>query len=174
MNEKSEAFIDFTQNTCMEAVFDEGKLIDSETLEILPIKNGTRVVVLVPMHALDNNFQKKLSELERKKMLDNSVVLHFSFLDDSGSRREFLVTLLEDLYISRKGRGLGKLDDCKCSVREENSKNELFKVDSLNQAYFQASMKFRQKNKSHTCNVFRTFRFNKQVLGRIREQALNT
>ena len=39
-----------------------------------------------------------------------------------------------------------------------------FEFDSLNQAFFQMSLKYRPNNKSHVCNVYNTFKTNENLM----------
>ena len=45
-----------------------------------------------------------------------------------------------------------------------NTEKNDIDFDSLNQAFFQMSLKYRPKNKSHACNVYNTFKTDENLL----------
>ena len=73
----------------------------------------------------------------------------------------FWIRLLEDLVFEKKGNKPARALNLPCEVFERAGGHALpfepFVVESLNQAYFQASVRHRPEARSHAANIYRKF-----------------
>lgn len=146
--------------------YQEGTFIDIETGEEVALQEGTLVAITLSAVNLKRQSDlKRASKVQKRLILRAGEVLHFYLKDERGSEEKYIVRLDEDLSMVKKGLKPALVKDCTCEVIGKESSTGRFevfkepiKVLSLNQAYFQSSLRFRPQIRSHTCNVYRTFR----------------
>ncbi|TSC77423.1 MAG: hypothetical protein G01um101429_1055 [Parcubacteria group bacterium Gr01-1014_29] len=158
MSNKNLYFDDNAETAHIDAVVKGRKFFDEKTGDELNLKEGARVKITVSVYSLEEKEIKSHREIKRNKILDKGEILHFKFYVPGEEHRlyEFKVTLLNDLYLVQKGNKFSNLELCRCLVEADRTR-EKFEADSLNQAFMIASIKYKPNNKSHTCNVFKTF-----------------
>ena len=151
-------YYDIEQKAYIEAVFDDGRFVDSATKRPIILKEGTRVRIATSIHGVrDKEEEKSHKEIKRELLLRKGAEVDFSFYY-SGKSYEFKVILLDDLFLLKKGNQHSKSSLCKCVVYKPNEKYiKDFEADSLNQAFIKASVKYRPSSRSHACNIFKTF-----------------
>ena len=165
---KNPWYDDINEIAYMNAIFKFGNFVDAETHERIILKENTTVRISIPLYGIQEGQKKKHNEVKRYLLLKKHTNLNFHFYYDNKSF-EFLVILLDDLYLSKKGNQFSRLEPCKCVVNNPNRKYASdFETDSLNQAFTKASIEYRPNNKSHTCNVFKTFRYKDEELENLR------
>lgn len=161
-------YYDIREKIYIDAIFKDGRFVDPETNQPIVLKDNTRVRIAVPAYGVQNKEEKKHKEVKRELFLQKGSDVNFHFYHD-GKSHEFKVILLNDLFLLKKGNQHSKLDPCKCMVYKPNEKDkEDFEANSLNQAFTKTSIKYRPNNKSHTCNVFKTFYYSGKELENIR------
>jgi hypothetical protein len=131
---------------------------------------GILVKMVVSLNHIPDTIYTEINTFKSEsKILDAGSVLTFELpYNNAGSSVHFFieVKLIEELKIIKMGKKLPKLSSCQCVII--NIKNRLNKGESLiipensfsslNQLYTQTSIQLRPTNKSHTCNVFTTFK----------------
>lgn len=134
---------------------------------------GIYVKIVAPLHnILDEKFQDAAKKSERR-IMDSGSILYFQMKYDVNSSNNLFVVevkLLDDLFIDQIGHKPATLKSCRCiilNVWDKFSKMkkvpvEMIEATSLNQLFTQASVKLRPNNRSHSCNVFRTFKINER------------
>ena len=166
MHNKNQYFDDHIETAHIDAIIKGRKLIDAKTGRELYLKEGSRIKVIAPLSSLEEKELKTHEETRRVKILNKGEILRFRFYV-LGEGYEFTVTLLDDLYLFQKGNKFSSFSPCRCLVEADGTR-EKFEADSLNQAFMKASVKYRPNNKSHTCNVFKTFYYNGKQLENLR------
>jgi len=158
-----------TENAHFDVIIEGGKMIDIKTEDEIVLKDGYSIKIIVPLSSLEKNVVKAQLETTKKKLLKSGDALYFRFTSSENGNTifEFNVILQEDLYLSQKGNKHNSFDECRCIV-ELTKTGDRFEASSLNQAFFQASVKYRPANKSHTCNVFKTFFYDGSKLDDLR------
>lgn len=161
-------YYDIHEKIYIDSVFKDGRFVDPETNKPIILRENTRVRIATPAYGVQKEEEKKHKEVKRELFLRKGSEISFRFYYDSRSY-EFKVILLKDLFLSMKGNQHSKLSACKCEIYKPNEKNKKdFEADSLNQAFTKASIKYRSNNKSHTCNVFKTYYYQEKSLEDIR------
>lgn len=153
----------------IEATFIHGRFVDIETGRPITLEENTRVRITTPVGSiLSKEEERKHKEIKKELLLKSGAVLEFHFR--CGDKVcEFKVFLREDLFLTKKGNQHSKLGFSKCVIYKPNKESEKdFEADSFNQAFMKASIKYRPDNRSHTCNVFKTFYYKGQELEKIR------
>ena len=158
MKGNNQYFDENIETAHIDAVIKGRKLLDIKTGNELLLKEGTRLKIIVPMHLLEEKELKPHKEIKREKILNKDEMLEFRFYipNERHEPYEFRVVLLEDLYLFKKGNKFSSFAPCKCVITAKR-KGEKFEANSLNQAFTKSSVKFRPDNKTHICNVFKTF-----------------
>lgn len=162
-------FYDHDEKAYIEAAYRGGRFVDAKTGRQIILQEGARVRIAAPIWSMPSKEEKEQhKEVKRELFLKSGNELEFSFQYD-GATHIFKVVLREDLFLARKGNQHSKLSFCRCVVFKPDSVSQKdFEADSLNQAFMKASIKYRSGNRSHTCNVFKTFYYRGRELESIR------
>jgi hypothetical protein len=160
------------------AFFKDGKLyhFDKKNEEVILKYNpkyfpdGIFVKMVVPLNFLpDTTYTKENLFQKEEKILDIGSILNFEIkYEREGAAKHYRieVKLNKDLKILKSGQKLPKLCPCNCSVSKvvnTYNKSDIVTINnndfnSLNQLFTQVSIQLRPLNRSHTCNVFTTFK----------------
>ena len=94
-----------------------------------------------------------------KKVLDKGTILYFRL---PHTNLTFYIKLLNDLVFIKEGNKPARALDVHCLVIDRVGRGiyepfEPYETNSLNQAYFQTSVRFRQEARSHTGNIYERF-----------------
>ena len=143
-----------------DAVFKNGKFIDSSSNKEITLVDGAKVRIQVLLKDVDSDedFEQHLNH--KSQELEVGRQGHFRI--DS---HRFIVELLEPLILQKKGRRHSKLGRCKCAVVEYSNMeghqvlDKPFERDSLNQLYSAISAKFFPEKTTHVGNVYEIFSF---------------
>lgn len=164
---KSDWFYDIEEKAYINAIFKNGRFIDAETNKLVILEENARVRISTPIWGIKETEEKRHKKKIRDILLKNGTELRFHFYYQHKGY-EFKVNLIQDLYYMKKGNHFSKLEPCKCAIILSGTSEEII-ADSLNQAFVKTSVKYRSKNKTHTCNVFKTFYYEKRKLEDLRE-----
>lgn len=167
------------------AQYRNGKFYYFETEEEVVLKlgknstKGVYVRITAPLHCLPEDKFNAATQRVEKKILEKGSILSFELKYEISANSKYLirVELLEDLCTVQMGHKHVRLLLCKVKVISYedlfNNRNEIMlektEFNSLNQVYTQTSIQLRKNNRSHTCNVFNTFKLaNGRVLDLLR------
>ncbi len=151
-----------------DAVFRDGKFYDAHSGNVINLKDGARVrIQTIRSKVLDEDYERHL-EKRSEKLIHTSEKLQFRI-----GFHDFIVQILEDLYLTKEGNRFSKLAACHCAVVEVHSSHDgfnfsPFEAETLNQAYTQASIRYFPEKRSHICNVFKTMRYDGNLLESLR------
>ena len=148
----------------VKGVFHKGKFCYEDTGESIEFRNYANVTITVLLtDVLKKDKQKYL--LKREVVLREGTFLQFD-LPKTGLT--FRLSLLEDLTFRKINNKPAIAEDCKCVVLDasQSSANSMamipdfepFEIETLNQAFFKTSVKFRPESISHTTNIYKSFR----------------
>lgn len=114
------------------------------------------------------NDLERASKVQGRLILRSGQSLYFRLNDTNPVSEDFVVRLRSDLVMVKKGLKPSLVNNCECEVIGRINESGGFKpleipikANSLNQAYSQSYIKFRPNSNSHTCNVYATFRTEK-------------
>lgn len=158
---------DIEEKVYINAIFQNSRFIDAETNKLISLKENTRVRMSFPIWGVKETERKTHKKKIRQILLKKDTNLRFNFYYQDRNY-EFVVSLRQDLYYTKKGNQFSRLEPCKCIVVLSGTKEKIT-ADSLNQAFVKISVKYRPKNKTHTCNVFKTFYYQGRKLDDLRE-----
>lgn len=146
------------------ARYEDGKFIDLDTGQPVLLKGSPQVKIVVDRSSLPSRESLALhTSYISKKVLGRGTELEFEL---SGMGLLFTVILTEDLIFTRRGNKRPVADPCRIGIvamRDSNPRSgditrfEKWEVNSLNQAYFQVSVKYKPQGKSHSINVYEHF-----------------
>lgn len=143
----------------------DARIIDGR---IIDIRDGAEIKLkdraLVRIVAYKSDIPKELEERfynHQQKILDTGTFLVFSIYDERNKAIKFEVELRSEGFMVKEGNKLSRFT-CReiWLLPTDTSRQYLFepmRVESLNQAYFQMSMRVNSRAKSHTVNVYDTF-----------------
>lgn len=141
--------------------YENGKFYDIELEEEINIKDKALLQIKTNRFNIDDKIYDKITNQQEKKILPSGTKLYFHLLLKNGTIK-FVLVLDEDLILTKKNNKLSKVKSCRFSIVEMDGtqikEDVVYKGNSLNQAYFQMSKKFNPENRSHVCNVYKTFR----------------
>jgi hypothetical protein len=160
------------------AYLENGKLIDAKTQKEVKLKKketggGVFVEMRVPLSSIPEEDYAFHTTKRVEVVMKAGESLYFEMDYNGGhSRYTCRVVLHEPLRIEVVGNKPGRLQNCICElveIRDTFNKSvptgfEPIVSNTLHQSFFTASTKFRPSNKSHNCNVFKTFRNEKGIL----------
>ena len=158
---------DIVEKAYINAIFKNGEFIDAETNKSISFKENAKVRMSIPIWGIKEAERKSHEKKTRQILLkkDAKLRFHFHYKDKD---YEFKVNLIQDLYYIKKGNHFSRLEPCKCIVILSGTEEKIT-ADSLNQAFIKASVKYRPENKTHTCNVFKTFYYEGRKLDDLRQ-----
>jgi len=147
------------------AKYSKGKVIDLDTDKPLELKEGAVVKITVDKLALPTKDAAKFHKTEvSKEVLKAETKLEFAL---GGTPYSFIINLLDDLIFRKQGNKNPVAENCRMKITEmfdvttgKKTRSVDFKeveVDSLNQAYFLMSVKYKPNAKSHSVNVYKQF-----------------
>ena len=144
------------------ARYKEGKYFDIDTNKEVVLSNNTFVKMVTLKANITDEDYLKITEVIRKKVLPEGTLLFMRMPMVNEGEYVLKVLLLDDLIMKKSGNKEAMVESCRCEVldriergRFSNSvKFEPFKADSLNQAFFQASIRYRPNSKSHSANIY--------------------
>lgn len=146
------------------ARFINGKFYEIETKNLIKLKEGALVRITTNRINIRDEDYERYSDQETKIVMHKGEILHFE-MPYKNNRFFFKLRLLNDLKMKKEGNKSAKAELCNCEVYQYDSKFSVeipefkpFRAETLNQAYFQASIKVRPENKSHTVNIYTNFR----------------
>lgn len=158
---------DIKEKVYINAIFKNGEFVDIQTGKPIVLKDNTAVRIIASIYGIKEAEQNKHREITKNLLLKSGSELNFHFYyKDKGY--EFKVVLIEDLYYRKKGNQFSRLEPCKCIVVLSGTEEKIT-ADSLNQAFIRASIKYRPDNRTHTCNVFKTFYYYGRQLEELRD-----
>lgn len=140
------------------AIYAGGKFLNPESKKPVVLNGQHNVTITAPFESLPKELQEEYGKSEEKTLITKGSVLYFE-LGVENTIRRFEVVLSDDLVLRTKGNKLGKLDSCCCVVSEMDTSMVIAEAESLNQAFTKTSVQLRPNNKTHNCNVFKTFHF---------------
>lgn len=164
---KSDWVYDIEEKAFINAIFKNGQFIDAETNKLVILEENTKVRISSPIWGIKETEEKRHKKKIRDILLKKGAELRFHFYYQHKGY-EFKVNLIQDLYYIKKGNHFSRLEPCKCIVTLSETREEII-ADSLNQAFIKTSVKYRPENKTHTCNVFKTFSYKGSKLEDLRE-----
>jgi len=146
------------------AEFKNGRFIDLETESEVTLKNGAIVRMITLSANVPDEEYTRYTDVQRKKVLPEGTTLFIRMPIVNEGEFQFVIKLKETLIMKKAGNKEAVAEPCRCDVidRIENGfiknlvKFEPFEAGSLNQAFFQASVRYRPKNKSHATNIYQS------------------
>jgi len=158
---------DIKEKVYINAIFKNGEFVDTQTGKPIVLNVNTAVRIIVSIYGIKEAEQKKHRDITKNLLLKSGSELNFHFYyQDKGY--EFRINLIQDLYYTKKGNHFSRLEPCKCTVTLTGTREKII-ADSLNQAFVKTSVKYRPQNKTHTCNVFKTFYYEGRKLENLRK-----
>nr|WKN35048.1 hypothetical protein K4G66_21970 [Tunicatimonas sp. TK19036] len=141
----------------IDAKYKDGKFVYLEDQQEVILQDRAIVRLVVYRKDIPEEMRERFHSTS-KKVLDKGSRLYFRL---PNTRLTFFVGLLEDLLFIKAGNKPARVINARCEVYDvkgpTTQKFEPFEVDSLNQAYFQASVRYRQDARSHTGNIYDKF-----------------
>ncbi len=158
----------------IKAIYSGGKFIDPKSGKPIKLKNDSLVKIIAFRDDLSPDDLENFKTI-RKVVLKKGEELWFELANTSFI---FRLKLLDDLYFMKELNKPPRADDCRCQIfsahdRYRSTSFEDFEpvtVETLNQAYFRMSVKYRENAASHTTNIYKTFKLStNQLLEVLRE-----
>lgn len=150
-------FYDDYAKVHIEAKYENGAFIDLTDLSPVQLSEGSNVRIIAYKKDVPKELQKKFVT-ELKTILAAGTRLIFKL---QGAQLFFDCILDEDLIFKKDGNKLAVAITGRCRVepcRDDRTVNfEPFYAESLNQAYFQTSLRIKPKALSHTTNIYDNF-----------------
>lgn len=148
----------------MDAVYHDGQFHDRENGQVVELKEQAPVRLIVRRMDIPEADRERF-HATAEKVLDQGTVLRFHLPCQPGTIEytdlTFWVRLLEDLVFEKKANKPARALNVSCEVLERAGSHALpFEpsvVESLNQAYFQASVRHRPEARSHVTNIYKKF-----------------
>jgi hypothetical protein len=142
----------------IDAIYHHGQFYDRENGQVVTLREEASVRLIVQRMDIPEADREKYYSTTRK-VLDREVELRFEL---PSRRLTFFVRLLGDLYFEKKGNKPARALDVACEIYDKPTQYgqqclPLFAADSLNQAYFQASVRHRPEARSHVTNIYQKF-----------------
>jgi hypothetical protein len=141
--------------------FVDGIFINIDTGEPIGFNNNSLLKIRTELSSIKDENYEEITKEEVKEMLSEGTYLHFSFSCEYDAFH-FYGILTKPLIMSKKNNKDSLISRCSFRILTVNSRSIHEELDldfsSLNQAFFQMSIKYRPENKSHVCNVYKTFR----------------
>ena len=146
----------------MTVVSREGRLYSQESNAPVIFRDDEPFWICVPASALSDNHISLIHEDQSKVILQQGSILTFEFGYQS-DQYVFKTRLCEDLVLTKKVGKSSRLSPCHCEITMIHgpigAEAQVIMADSLTQAFNKTSVHYRPENRSHTCNVFITFRY---------------
>jgi len=144
------------------ARYKEGKFYDLHTDKEIVLTNGSITKMVTLLANVRDEEYPKFAEEQRNEVLPAGTILFILMPMANQGQYTFVVKILSPLIMKKTGNKDAIVEPCKCKVINriesgyimDSIKFEPFEADSLNQVFFQASVKYRPKNKSHATNIY--------------------
>ncbi len=140
--------------------FVDGIFINIDTNEPLSFKNDSLLKISTTLSSIKDENYDEVTKVENREILPAGSKLYFSLRDDFETLF-FSGVLMKPLFMTKKNNKDSVISNCFYKIEKVESRkvNEIIDLDfrSLNQAFFQMSMRFRKDNNSHVCNIYKTF-----------------
>lgn len=142
--------------------FKDGKFYDIESGKEVILSNGSFVRMITLLANIKDDEYPKFEE-QREEVLPIDSILYMRLpLNNGEGEYRLVIKLKEPLFMKKIGNKASIVEPCKCEIIDRiefgsylhSIKFEPFEADSLNQAFFQASVRYRPKNKSHSANIY--------------------
>ncbi len=152
----------------IDARYQNGQFYDWETGKEVILKAKAPVRLVVRRMDIPEADRKRF-HATAKKVLGQDTMLRFCLSCKPGTihyvERTFWVRLLEDLAFEKKGSKPARAMSVQCEVYDRLNEYgqqglPIFVANSLNQAYFQASVRYRPEARAHTVNIYKKFYIN--------------
>ena len=148
----------------IDAHYRNGQFYDCKTGQAVALREEAPVRLIVRRMDIPEADRVRFRSTA-EKVLARGEVLRFQLPYQSGTlaytELTFRVRLLEDLVFEKKGNKPARAINVACEVFERAGSHVLtfrpFAVESLNQAYFQASVCHRPEARSHVTNIYQKF-----------------
>ncbi len=148
----------------IDARYQNGQFYDWETGKVVILKAKAPVRLVVRRMDIPEADRVRFRSTA-EKVLARGEVLRFQLPYQPGTlaytELTFRVRLLEDLVFEKKGNKPARAINVACEVFERAGSHVLtfrpFAVESLNQAYFQTSVRHRPEARSHVTNIYQKF-----------------
>lgn len=150
-----------TQTALFNVTFKNGKFINVENGEPISFKEGSFLRIKTGLSSIDDKIYNEITRKESRDILPVNTSLTF-WIDLDVDRLFFTGILMSPLTMTKKNNKDSVISKCDFKLEQVHSRliSEKINLDfnSLNQAFFQMSLKYRPDNKSHVCNVYKTFK----------------
>lgn len=148
----------------IDALYRKGKFYDLEDNQPIALSESALVRLVVYRKDIPKENQERFYSTARR-VLNQGSVLQFCLPCWPGTLKyielTFKVKLLEDLVFEKKGNKPARALNVSCEVFDREGyveqPFESFTVKSLNQAFFQASVRHRPEARSHVTNIYQKF-----------------
>ncbi len=150
------------------ARYQGGLFIDESTGKPVELNDGAVVRIITPSRTLVGDDKKKHSLKQKVMFLPVDSILFFKLDVPDKGQCEYQITLLDNLFVERKGHKSGKFSYCRCKVTGEGIGDNGLVAGSLNEAYTRTSVLVRPDARTHTANAFRVMYYQGQKLDEMR------
>lgn len=158
-----ESYFGTLPNVHIHAKYIDGKFFDIDTKEVLELNEGAFVkMVVLQKDILGNNYERFVTPITTELLPPNTLLsIHMPYKNEAVF--ELIVRIKVPLILEKKANKEAKVLDCKCEIvsyskNGDSMNNSIFEnleFESLNQAFFQASVRLRPDNKSHHTNIYK-------------------
>ena len=152
----------------IDTIYKNGKFYNIKDESAIEMENGSLVKLIVCRKDIPKTKQKAF-ESEIRTVMQSGDILTFKV---QGTHKYFDCILKEDLVFEKEGNKLSKAKNIKCLVQPASKmpteEIDPFVVDSLNQAYFQMSLKLKPNALSHSINIYTLFYSDEGLLEKYR------
>jgi len=151
------------QTALFNVVLKNGKFINIDNGEPISFIEGSFLRIKTGLSSIDDDdVYREITKNESRDVLEAGKTLTFWIDVPTGrGRLYFKGLIISPLTMTKKNNKDSVITKCEFKLEEVHSDSNSEKINlmfnSLNQAFFQMSLKFRPNNKSHVCNVYNTF-----------------
>ncbi len=146
------------------AVFKNGKFIDVNSHKEIVLAENAQAKIITLLENISDEDYMPHSTTEIRQVLPPNSELYVKLPMGGSELLIFNVRIDTPLTMKKIGNKLSVVEPCKCivtSVYDPSRKIDItkfspFEAPTLNQVFFQASMKYRPANKSHTTNIYQS------------------
>jgi hypothetical protein len=145
------------------AKYQDDKYYDIISGKEVKLSNGSIVRIKTLLANIAVEDYPKFEEIKREVLPQGSILSIRMPISNEGEYK-LILRLKSPLVMKKTGNKEAIVEPCFCEVFDchvlggfgSNLKFDPFIADSLNQAFFQASIRFRPDNKSHTTNIYQS------------------
>ncbi len=158
-------FYDHQSTSEYEAIYKNGAFTDSQTGKLIKVKESARVRIIVPNMYIDENDIEQHLKTQSKVIFKPGAIFYFDLPHKSSTPYRFNIVSIKSISAVKKGNKRTELINSECEITGAIDlrtgsplKNfQPFSAVSFNNAFTQASVKYRPATNSHTCNIYKTF-----------------